>query len=497
MGKFRSKQSANLTLEYERDMSSVLKRHGFQPVMEEGDHILYRDQLGLEITVDKTGWTAFSEEGKESDFGSNSKDLDQYLGQHNLSLNDQDKKFLNDMHIKSSLLKKGYTMTNEGYGGNATSTCYKCKQPIEEGQMANWEGGMEAHAGGCPRPAQKPQLTPSQRIQNMPQRGKPKTPAQLGLTPKEPAVGYVASLLKKKAVGLQNQGQPDAVCPKCQQPIAEGQMVNYPQGRETHVQCPPAQGQQPQPGQQPGWQSRLNLPQGYKAPAPAKTPGMISPNVGKPVASIRHKKKFAGVPPKGFAFVVPLRAAGPVAFHLAKAGLEDFEVINYKEDDSAMFIFRNEPEHHVAEEIVREEFAQQIAAQKDNWKLWAPQSEDPTVLKSEHDLEQSHQMMSSDKTAYDPDDELAEEGRQDRELHEEAQGAEYGEALNRALTALDMLAKLGPSEDIKGCAAMSAGDLRQFAEDFAAGRARHFGADEDSETPCCCVLGHLAFTHKK
>jgi hypothetical protein len=149
----------------------------------------------------------------------------------------------------SSLLKKSYTMTNEGYGGKATSTCYKCQQPIEEGQMANWEGGMEAHAGGCPRPSQKPQLTPSQRIQNMPQRGKPKTPAQLGLTPKQqPEVGYVASLLKKKAVGLQNQGQPDAVCPKCQQPIAEGQMVNYPQGRETHVQCPPATGNQPGQG---------------------------------------------------------------------------------------------------------------------------------------------------------------------------------------------------------------------------------------------------------
>jgi hypothetical protein len=126
------------------------------------------------------------------------------------------------------------------------------------------------------------------------------------------------------------------------------------------------------------------------------------------------------------------------------------------------------------------------------------------VLKSEHELEQSHQMMSSDKTADESEREMRDrmieedEGRQDRELHEERQETTYQEALDRALTALDVLAKIGPSEDIAGCASMSAGDLRQFAEDFKAGKARHFSAAEDgSEPQCCCVLGHLAFTKKK
>lgn len=535
--------------------------------------------------------------------------------------------------------KKSYTLTNEGYGGNATSTCYKCKQPIEEGQMANWEGGMEAHAGGCPQPSTKPPLTPSQRIQNLPQRGKPKTPAQLGLTPKGPdnGVGYVASRRKKKAVGLQNQGQPDAVCPKCQQPIADGQMVNYPQGKETHVQCPPATGTQPgqgAPGS--GYESRLNLPPGFKRPQPqqqAKTPGMISPNAGRPTASLLQKKgnrfpddewrdilnvngyhptpttgreeeeeiwrspysdtcviigideehdepfwaemkedggigaissdaaelkqliepkddsvkapewkngepqigeedqKFlkdfrikleskriasrrrsAGKPAlKSFAFVVPLKAGAAVAFHLAKAGLEDFEAINYDEDDAAMFVFRNEPELHVAEEIVKQEFAEQIAHRKGQWTLWAPQQEDLSAL-PEPEQTQQH-LMSSEKThdhecpkcgtiwecsgcdrpsAYHRSDLCSKcEGKTADDPNSYRRGKQfsgtqavpsrYEKALEQALSALETLAEVGPSEDIKGCAFMSAGDLRQFAEDEKSGNARKFSALEPCE----------------
>lgn len=325
--------------------------------------------------------------------------------------------------------------------------------------------------------AQPAQLTPAQRserIRNLPQRGKIKTPEELGLVPKAP--GAMESTLFKRKV-LDTRGQVEGLCPKCQQPILTGQMVNYPEGREAHVQCPPM-AERSQPTQQ-------------------------------PVASVRNGKKMAGVPPKGFSFVVPLRAAGVVAFHLAKAGLEGFEVINYNEDDASMFVFKNEPEHHVAEEIVRAEFAQQIAAEKGRWDLWKPQSEDPTVLKSEHDLEQSHQMMSSKKTAiaYDYTDpqldrdaveqneiyrELEEEGRQDKELHEENEGflrgrkfvgpqpvpSKFETALDQALSALDTLASVGPSEDIKGCASMSAGDLRSFADDYRAGNARHFSNEK-------------------
>jgi hypothetical protein len=651
-----------------------------------------------------------------------------------LTPSDEDRKFMKDVGFTAKK-KKSYTMTNEGYGTN--SKCYKCQQPIEDGQMATWEGGMECHAGGCPRPAPQPQQTPSQRIQNMPQRGKPKTPAQLGLTPKQPEVGYVASLLNKKAnpeemaalllqngwkqtgaslyekdgeqgsilldntgwehqspyeegeifawgdagnlqkylqdlhkddlplsdifdeemkqgsrknaVGLQNQGQPDAVCPKCQQPIAEGQMVNYPQGKETHVQCPPATGNQPgqgAPGS--GYESRLNLPPGFKRPqpqqqapaAPQGTPGMISPNVGRPRAgSLLEKKaderfiddewrailheygfmpdsnsgiegdvwlnqefglrvvintdnkgeafwavtneenipiesgqdtdrlasqleqvqqtsrpkediKWKGDVPQfsesdmdffkdfkikgklvakvvkgkmgarkpNFGFAVPLKAAGAVAFHLAKAGMTDFEVIHYEEDESSIFAFTNEPSMHLGEEIVRAEFADQIASRKGMWSSWsqsAKQQEDPSLVKSEHEL---NAPTASDKTADDSPsgpqlvetenekrDRMIEEdeGRQDRELHEnsyyrgkqfsgpQAVPSRYEAALEEALSALDRLAEVGPSDDIKGCAAMSAGDLRQFAKDQAEGNARKFSSEDES--PCCCIVGHMKF----
>src|SRR5208282_3916839 len=79
------------------------------------------------------------------------------------------------------------------------------------------------------------------------------SPSQLDAMP----VQHSKVMSDKTAVGLTDQGQPDAVCPKCQQPIAEGQMVNYPQGRETHVQCPPA-GQQP--SSRPAWGGRGRPP---------------------------------------------------------------------------------------------------------------------------------------------------------------------------------------------------------------------------------------------
>src|ERR1700675_4496301 len=111
------------------------------------------------------------------------------------------------------------------------------------------------------------------------------------------------SALLKKGVGLTNQGQQGSVCPKCSQPIGQGEMVNYSSGgMETHMQCPAGSAQQP--GQQaPGWQSRLNLPKNFKQPQQppqqqTHTPGMINPNVGKPTASVigtvRTERKMAG-----------------------------------------------------------------------------------------------------------------------------------------------------------------------------------------------------------
>lgn len=402
-------------------------------------------------------------------------------------------------------------------------------------------------------------------------------------------VQHTKIMSDKTAVGLTDQGQPDAVCPKCQQPIAEGQMVNYPQGRETHVQCPPAGAQQPS--------SRLNLPPGFKprqpqqAPQPTHKPGMIPPSVGRPQASAKKadsrfiddewrelltaqgwhfeydedddqvwghqdtdtevvistneahepqwafyvndvfveeghdttallglitgdsievepkqqkpeprnfaegevpemdvadkhqlkswgvvgrqrtvRGKMAGRPPR-FSFAVPAEAAGKVAFHLAKAGMRDFEVVNYEADQASVFAFTNEPELHVAEEIVRAEFNSQIAKGNDMWATWAPQQADPSMVNPTH----GQQRMTSGKLAYeDPNEYL----RGKEFSGPQAVPSRYERALDMALAGLDVLAEIGPSQDIKGCAQMSAADLRQFANDQAQGKARTFASGD-------------------
>jgi len=403
-----------------RGMASVLKSHGYVRTEQNAHgHEIYRNDQGEEMYVDAHGWTALNGAGDEEDFGSDAKDLSKFFGKEwvsNISvdpdqmLNDEDKKWLKKMQIKSSLLKKGY--------------------------------------------------------------------------------------------GLTNEGQKDAVCPNCHQPIGEGEMVNYTQsGMEAHVNCPPATGQQP--GQQaPGWQSRLNLPAGYKPPAqaqpaPAKRPGMISPNVGRPQASLiarinnieRKTSAFGETSHHHFSFEVPMKAGGTVAFHLAKAGLDNFEANNYREEGTTEFAFQTEPEMHIAEEIVRAEFAREIEGKHGGWGSWAPKMEDPSAVKPMNEVEQH--LMSSEKTAEDPNSYL----RGKQFSGPQAVPSRYEEALEQALAALDKLAEVGPSEDVRGCASMSAGDLRQFAEDAKAGKARHFSSDSD--VPCCCVLGHLAFTKKK
>lgn len=77
---------------------------------------------------------------------------------------------------KNPLLQKeaaGVPLNVGQYAERGPQTCYKCKQPIHEGEIVSWEGGVEAHAGGCtPSPNSKAQET--SRI--MFPKGQPKKP---------------------------------------------------------------------------------------------------------------------------------------------------------------------------------------------------------------------------------------------------------------------------------------------------------------------------------
>src|SRR5271168_3659461 len=102
------------------------------------------------------------------------------------------------------------------------------------------------------------------------------------------------------------------------------------------------------------------------------------------IATVRTENKMAGHPPR-FSFSVPMQAAGHVAFQLAKAGMKDFDVAHYKEDDFSQFTFPSEPEMHVAEELIKATFADQISAGKNMWGMWA-EPQDLMQVKDEREV---------------------------------------------------------------------------------------------------------------
>ena len=116
------------------------------------------------------------------------------------------------------------------------------------------------------------------------------------------------------------------------------------------------------------------------------------------VATQRTERKMAGKPPR-FSFAVPTEAAGHVAFQLAKAGMKDFEVVHFEEDETSIFAFTNEPEMHVAEEIVKAEFADQIRSQKGMWATWSEQK-DITEIPEPESRKPSQYVSSWDKEAW-------------------------------------------------------------------------------------------------
>ena len=122
----------------------------------------------------------------------------------------------------------------------------------------------------------------------------------------------------------------------------------------------------------------------------------------------RNAKKLAGKPPR-FSFPVPTQAAGPVAFHLAKAGLKDFDVTHYEVGELSVFEFPTEPEMHVAEEIVKAEYADQIKAQKGLWAMWGEPRGDQSQVKSEREVNTQKYAASEEKKPVEiTDDDLPE-----------------------------------------------------------------------------------------
>jgi hypothetical protein len=408
-------------------MSEMLQSRGFKAIGEVKPQTYgYQDAEGNRIYLDDTGWTSFDSGGTETDFGSNARDLSLYVQKLNpLKLDDDDKKFLDSLKIKAHRYKKAVGLQNQG---QPNAVCPNCRQPIKEGEMVTYQaGGMEAHAPGmCPTSGQPGQETGWQSRLNLPKNYKapqaPQKPPTPGMI--NPNVGKpgTASLLKKsdmpryldeewrsilEANGFAPEsgtGHPDdeevwrspysdtrvliGIDEEDAEPFwAEinesgdiGLISDDTEELKQLIEAKPAE-----PAlDQPEWttdEKGEKVPQ-FKDDDMKFLKDFRMKGSKLPIKVTNVNGKFAGKPPKGFAFVVPLAAAGKVAFHLAKAGLDEFETINYNEDASTMFVFKTEPELHVAEEIVRAEFAEQIGGKKDQWLLWAPEAKDPSEMPS-------------------------------------------------------------------------------------------------------------------
>lgn len=473
MGKSRPKKAsppADMHL-----MGEVLSSKGFNPIGQVKDNTFgFEDQDGARVYLDTTGWTSFDRAGTETDFGSNAHDLAQYLKtQVPLKLNEQDMEWLKGQRIKAHVYKKAVGLQNQGQPG---AVCPNCRLPIKDGEMVTYQaGGMEAHAPGqCPNnPGQE---TGWQSRLNLPKNYK--QPAQHQPGQINPNVGRpTASLLKK------------------------GETPRYLDEEWRHIL--EANGFHPEPGSgrpedeeiwrspkgdlrvvigvdeeddEPFWAElveggdvgtisgdseelkQLIEPKQEKVETPEWTTDEHGEKVPKfkdddldflkdfrmkgsllPIKITHHEGKFAGVPPKGFAFAVPMEASGKVAFHLAKAGLDEFETANFPQDRTTMFVFKTEPELNVAEEIVKDEFAAQIAAGKDAWKLWGTKG-NFTEMPGE-----SHGYAQASKTA----SMSPEQAIQQMEALLRNYAAEYGsdpEDYSEDMEAIETLRALIPSE---------------------------------------------------
>jgi len=73
--------------------------------------------------------------------------------------------------------------------------------------------------------------------------------------------------------------------------------------------------------------------------------------------------------------------------------MRDFDVEHAEDDEISMFTFKSEPEMHVAEEIVKAGYADQIRARKGLWSTWSDTGHNP-MEKFERGLEPSKYVAS-------------------------------------------------------------------------------------------------------
>src|SRR5271166_64459 len=300
-------------------------------------------------------------------------------------------------------------------------TCYKCKQPIQQGQTISWEGGMESHMT-CPPP---PQGNAQEQSRIMFPKGQ---------QPKKPQMGQPQPQTPQRAPNKPQYASKKAA------PTAEYQADAYIEwgGMYDHRRCTLDEykgtyewtdwdaSNELDLGKQVGAASSaeeakskleqavfrigeprtyIQFPEGpikkqdYLQPTEKKflkdvgvnediKPDLSNPNWdAKPEYSKADKARLRGLGVIGRAekvatrrkisgyvpatsWGVPQEYAHRVAETLAHAGMRDFDVATDEELHVAYFSFGNEAEMEVSADIICEFYGPQIAASKGKWVGW-------------------------------------------------------------------------------------------------------------------------------
>jgi len=244
----------------------------------------------------------------------------------------------------------GAPLNMSQYGNPA---CSKCGQPIGEGQMVNWEGGVENHVT-CP-PKQQDQGWQSRIM--MPKKPQPGAPGAqpTGQRPQQPQVQQQTRQYSSASTPWDVYLNGKWINRVYTEPGFSIEMVK--QSLVNHDAYNPA----------------IEV-----TPGTSPVPGSVPLNRIGSVEKVGIRKKYGGSHRPSVAFGVPSESSHAVAMALAEAGIKDFEVATDYDINASYFSFPTAEEKEVATQLIAEKFAPQIASGKGLWGGWQKQV-DPTI----------------------------------------------------------------------------------------------------------------------
>jgi hypothetical protein len=171
------------------------------------------------------------------------------------------------------------------------------------------------------------------------------------------------ALFKPKILNAQEYG--GSVCPKCQQPIGEGQMRSWDGGSEAHLTCPPPQ-QQDRDWQSPILKAKLPVQRQPEIRQPARQSHSESAvasisSDGRRWEKIGTRKAYSGTRPShARSFGVASDSANLLAMALAEAEIRDFEVATDYDNHVSYFTFSTPADRAMASDLLSKKLAPQI-----------------------------------------------------------------------------------------------------------------------------------------